>query len=200
MLTLADGLSCSRLAAVPCLGAAALAGAPRLFAAVLVAAVVTDALDGLVARRTRSTSERGAQLDSLADTVLLALAPLLAVWVYPALRSEALATAATIAVAIAIPPLAGALRWGRLPCYQSTLARVATAAVSLGLVGFVCLGWLRPMQWATALLVAAVIDEVAITCMLPFRVRPVANLFRAWRIAHDDIRARAALPALTPVP
>src|SRR5436190_20064732 len=67
----ADYLSFLRLLLVPLIWLVALQGQSRLVGVGLIAAGVTDALDGYLARRLGQVSTRGARLDAIADIVLL---------------------------------------------------------------------------------------------------------------------------------
>ena len=68
---MANWLSGARLAAAPLMLLLAARGLDRVCAAVLVAAGVTDALDGLIARLTGGATAFGARLDGAADAALL---------------------------------------------------------------------------------------------------------------------------------
>jgi phosphatidylglycerophosphate synthase len=70
-LQIADALSITRLLLIPVLWVAAHNGAGRLVGFGLLVAGATDFLDGYLARRLHQTSRRGAQLDSVADGLLL---------------------------------------------------------------------------------------------------------------------------------
>jgi cardiolipin synthase len=71
-LTVANQLTLLRLMAVPCVAFVLLAGREGLALALFVAAAVTDALDGLAARRLRAQTALGAMLDPVADKLLIA--------------------------------------------------------------------------------------------------------------------------------
>lgn len=72
MRLLANQLTAVRLALIPVLWALAILRRPVLVGTVLVLAALTDVLDGLVARRTRTATRFGAALDSVADHLLAA--------------------------------------------------------------------------------------------------------------------------------
>jgi phosphatidylglycerophosphate synthase len=71
-LSPADYLSLLRLVLVPVLWGLAILEMTRALGIVLAVAGLTDVLDGPVARRTGITSKYGAQLDSVADILLMA--------------------------------------------------------------------------------------------------------------------------------
>lgn len=73
LLTLANAISTARLVAAPFSLAAVLGGAWNLAAGIFVAAVVSDFLDGFVARRRGTVSALGGVLDHTADAVFVTL-------------------------------------------------------------------------------------------------------------------------------
>ena len=68
--TLPNQLTASRLALVPVLWGLALLGQPVWLGIGVMAASITDMLDGYLSRRWNQTSEFGARLDSIADHLL----------------------------------------------------------------------------------------------------------------------------------
>jgi phosphatidylglycerophosphate synthase len=109
---LPNSLSWTRLLLVPVLWLPAIAGQGRLVGVGLIIAGLTDFLDGYLARRLRQPSTRGAQLDALADTLLLLSA---AAWIellHPEILGEntvlLAATFATYVTALAV----GLVRFG----------------------------------------------------------------------------------------
>ncbi|HET8634669.1 MAG TPA: CDP-alcohol phosphatidyltransferase family protein [Gemmatimonadales bacterium] len=110
-----NAMSVLRIVLAVALVPAMLLGQRALFVAVLLLAFVTDAADGFLARWLNATSDRGHQLDSLGDYVLvLSLVPgLIVLW--PALlRSEAL-WIAPAACAYFAPTVWSLIRWRTVP-------------------------------------------------------------------------------------
>lgn len=85
---MANWLSGVRLGAGPLMVWLAALGSGRAAAAVLVLAGITDYLDGLIARRTKPASLVGAQLDAIADMVLLICATTSLVVLHPEIWAE----------------------------------------------------------------------------------------------------------------
>jgi len=71
MRRVADGLTLTRLAALPPLWALAVLGRPMELGIGLAVASSTDVLDGIAARRSGMVSRFGSQIDSLADVLLM---------------------------------------------------------------------------------------------------------------------------------
>jgi CDP-diacylglycerol---glycerol-3-phosphate 3-phosphatidyltransferase len=98
----ADILSWTRLLLLPILWVLALLGNGRLVGIGLVAAGVTDFLDGYLARRLGQATAAGARLDSLADNLLLLSALVWIELLHPEIaRENTILIAATFAVYLA---------------------------------------------------------------------------------------------------
>lgn len=164
---LADALSLSRLVFAPVLPVVALAGMTRTLIGLIVWGLVSDAIDGTVARLTGSTGERGARLDSICDVVFYAMAILGFVIAVPVARTELLATFAVTAVALVVPSVIGWLKFGAMPSYHTVLSRLVLAAFGLGLLVFVTTGVTWPFRLGAILALASAVDDVLITLLLP---------------------------------
>jgi Phosphatidylglycerophosphate synthase len=68
-MTVPNLLSCLRLGMIPVLLGIAWNGHPQLFLVLLVASLLTDLLDGFLARKLNQVSELGARLDRWADVI-----------------------------------------------------------------------------------------------------------------------------------
>lgn len=183
--TLPNALSAFRLAMVPVLGALAWADEPVLFLGGLAAALLSDVADGLVARRTRTTSELGARLDSAADLATYATLPLFAWWLWPGvLRAEAGFLAVAL-VAFALPIAVGLARFGRITSYHTWLAKLSAWLVGGSAFCLFSGGPSWPFRVATAVLVLEALEEIAITVVLPRWRTDVATLFHALQTEAD---------------
>ncbi len=99
---MADTLSWLRLLLIPLLWVLAVLGNGRIVGVGLVAAGVTDALDGFLARKLGQASSHGARLDSIADNLLLLSAMVWIELLHPEIaRENAALIAATFAAYVA---------------------------------------------------------------------------------------------------
>src|SRR5438132_526041 len=97
MITLPNLLSSVRLILVPVLLACAWSEWSRAFLFCLIGSLVTDMMDGLLARRLHQATSLGAKLDSWADLLTFLALPLCAWWLRPdVLRQEAVYISAGI--------------------------------------------------------------------------------------------------------
>lgn len=151
-VTLANALTGLRLAVVPVLVAAILAGAPSLAALVFAIAVATDVADGRIARRRSEASPLGGALDHAVDAafVTAGTAALASQGALPPLL-PALIAAAFVQYAVDSRTRAGGLRgsrlgrWNGIAYYVAVAVPIVRDAAGLGwpapaLVG--ALGWL----------------------------------------------------------
>lgn len=164
----------------------AYAGYARTFLICLGIALLTDLLDGFIARRLHATSAIGAKLDSLADlAITLAMLPCVW-WLRPdVVREEVVAIVVALCFYIAAQG-AGLVKFGRLPSYHTWAAKVAA---TLAAVAFVVIfaggpGWtLRLLMPFVAL---ACLEEIAITLVLRKWRADIPSLWHALRLRRES--------------
>jgi phosphatidylglycerophosphate synthase len=122
---IADAITWLRILLVPVIWVYALLGDGRVVGAGLIAAGVTDFLDGLVARRFGQSSSTGARLDLTADTLLLVSAVFWIGMMHPDVVSENVGLIAIAFLTYLVSVGVGVLNFRRLPnlhLYSSKLA------------------------------------------------------------------------------
>ena len=138
---------------------------PGLLAALYLAAGVTDALDGPLARRLGSAGPRGARLDSAADVLLFGAAT----WLVVRLLADAdpphlvaLLVAAGLVAGLKVSTVVvGVARFRRIVPRHTTANRVA------GLVVFTApllalVGWVEALWGVVAVAAVAAVDELVV--------------------------------------
>jgi len=128
---LPNALSGLRLAAVPALVAAAALGAGPVFTWILIPALISDALDGFIARRFRLESELGARLDSLADSLLFFSAVVGVSAFHREVIASHVAACALMVTAWLLENLAALLRYGRLSSFHTYASKAAGYLLAL---------------------------------------------------------------------
>ncbi len=160
-------ISALRLAATPVLVALAYFGQREAFAWLLVAALLSDILDGAIARYFGFTSELGARLDSMADLLLFGVAAY-GIWVFhPHVVSD---NAGIFFLVVGLwigGSLAGFLRYGRMASFHTFLSR-ATAYALGGFIAVLFLwGFNAWLFWTgVCLAVASQLEEFFLLAML----------------------------------
>lgn len=158
----------ARIACAPVLLWLALTGQERVFGLVLIAALLSDIVDGLVARLCRATSALGARLDSLADALLFPVAAVGA-WVFHAASLRPYGWLFVAVVTLALAEYVAALwRYGRLSSFHTYLSRASAYALGIFVGGLFVFGFVPWLMWlAVVLAVAASVEEFVLLWRLP---------------------------------
>lgn len=163
-----NALSVARILSTPVLVGLATSGLDTLFTWVLVAALLSDIADGLIARAFNLGSRLGALLDSIADTLLL-FASLYGAWVFhPDVVHEHWATGLLLVVVWIIENLAALFRYGRLSSFHTYLSKVAGYLLGI-FIGVLFVFGFQP--WLLYLAVGASVlgnlEEMLLLALLP---------------------------------
>jgi CDP-diacylglycerol--glycerol-3-phosphate 3-phosphatidyltransferase len=156
-----------RFVAAPLLLQLGWTGHPRAFLVVLGLAFLSDVLDGWLARRLGSASERGARLDSAADAAVFVTVPVAGWWLWPERVHPEAPVLAALAVSYALPIAAGWIKYGRLTNHHTWAGKAS--GWLLGIAGALLIVGASPwwLRAAVAIVVLADVEEVAITIVEP---------------------------------
>jgi phosphatidylglycerophosphate synthase len=166
-LTLPNALTASRIVSVPFLMLIAWQENHLAFIILLGAALLTDVFDGMLARKLNQAGPAGARLDSWADFCIYMSLPVCAWWLWPDIvRKEALFIVAVVASYI-LPIAYGSLKYGRMTSYHTRLAKISAVLMgpSILLMFSRITPW--PFRLFTLFPVAACIEELSMTTLLP---------------------------------
>jgi len=186
---LPNAISVARLVCVPLLAWLAWQGHASLFGPLFVAALVSDIVDGWIARRFGFASPRGARLDSLADTALF-LVSLYALWAFhPRVVIEYPLATASVAGLWILENVASLWRYGRLSSFHTYLSKAAAYALGIFLGWLFLFGFVQPlMASAVCLAVLASLEELALLALLPQWRTNVRGLWWVWRSSRSASR------------
>jgi CDP-diacylglycerol--glycerol-3-phosphate 3-phosphatidyltransferase len=179
-----NAISGARLLAAPVLLGAALQRNEELFKWLLLACLLSDILDGAIARVFHLRSRMGAFLDSTADMLVVYIA-LYAVYVFR--RAGVMPHAAAIAVIAGLYVLEGMAalcRYGRISSFHTILVRVSAFLQGIFIMALFFWGF---MDWIfTVMLVISVVayvEELALVALLPEWKADVRGLY--WVLRED---------------
>lgn len=165
---LPNAISIARLASTPVLVWLAWTSRETAFTWLLIAALASDGVDGMLARAFGWTSRIGSLLDSVADAALM-LTSAYGVWVFhPYVFTEYGVIIWTLIALWALEHLVALFRYRRLSSFHTALVRYGVLVFSVFLVvlflfGFV--GWLFYLSVMFSL--AAVLEQLAMIALLP---------------------------------
>jgi CDP-diacylglycerol--glycerol-3-phosphate 3-phosphatidyltransferase len=186
LLTLPNTLSFSRILAVPLLFYLAWTGQSRLFLLALFCSLMTDALDGFLARKGKQASQLGAHLDSWGDFAIYATLPICAWWLWPDLiRQEAFLVIVAMASYL-IPVVVGFVKFGRLTSYHTWGAKLTGVFMSAGVLLLFALGMAWPFRIAAMVLALSALEEIAMTIILEQWQPNIPTVWHAIRFARQQ--------------
>ena len=189
---LANRLTASRLLAGPLLVWAAAYGWRGPFLVVLALALLSDAVDGWLARRRNEASELGARLDSWADLSLAVCGVGGGVWLFgDVVRGEAAFIGLFVASWL-LPIFVAWIKYRRLPSYHSRLAKLAAVVAGPGAVVLLAGG--SPWLFRVAALLTAIEagEEIAMTAVLRSWHANVPGLRQALALRRAELSAPTA--------
>jgi phosphatidylglycerophosphate synthase len=178
-------LSAARLVMMPAALVAAIAGSRFWFVILLVTSLVTDALDGYLARRLKAESDFGRKLDSAADYLLLltGIAGIALLW--PVLMHRELPWVIAGLASFFAVVVYGFVRLGRAPCYHTWAAKALAVGLALALVPLLAEWTPLPFRVVMALQVLGSIEEIVIALLVPWREGEVATVWHALKLRRE---------------
>lgn len=180
-------LSGVRIALMPAVLSVAIAGSRFWFVVLIAASLLTDALDGFLARRLNAFTDFGRKLDSAADYLVMVtgLAGIALLWPEIVRRELAWVVAGLAAFFLVI--VYGFVRLGRAPCYHTWASKAGVIACALSLVPLLTEVSAVPWHAAIVLLIAAAIEELAIAMLVPSHVGEVATVWHAVQLRRESM-------------
>lgn len=186
MAQLPNLVSAARIALMPAVLTAAMAGSRRWFVVLLGASLLTDALDGFLARKLNAFSDFGRKLDSVADyiTLFIGLGGIALLW--PDIVHRELPWIGAGLVAFFAAVVYGLVRLGRAPCYHTWAAKAGAVACALSLVPLLAEWTAVPFHVVIVLQVLSGAEEVAIAILVPWHVGEIRTVWHAWRLRRES--------------
>ncbi|MCX7092330.1 MAG: CDP-alcohol phosphatidyltransferase family protein [Methylobacter sp.] len=143
------------------------------FMELLAITFLTDLLDGMTARLTGQVTQFGATLDSWADVITYLTIALCCWWLWPEVVSKERLYVGLIVASCLLPAVVGFFKFGRFTSYHTWAVKIAAAAMGLTLYVLFLGGPPWPFRAAAILCIAAAVEEMVITLLLP---EPESNL------------------------
>jgi CDP-diacylglycerol--glycerol-3-phosphate 3-phosphatidyltransferase len=179
-----NALSAFRIASVPLLLGLAFQGAQHAFLVLFALGLLSDALDGPLARRLGQAAPFGARLDQWGDFALWASLPLAAWWLWPEIiRRETWYVVLAVSCMV-LPTAIAFLKYRAVPGYHTWSVKLGAIAMGIAvpLLLLFDVGW--PFRVAALFQLACAADELGITLLSPECRNDVPSVFHAAREPH----------------
>ena len=186
-----NAISAARLAATPVLLYLAVMRSRESFAWLLLACLLSDILDGLIARAFRLRSALGAVLDSVADMAVVALS-LIGLFIFQMefLRANALPLSAPIAL-YGLDVACALWRYGRISSFHTVLVRISAYLQGTFIMWLFFWG---PASWLLYVMIGvtcvAYLEEMALMALMPDWTTDVRGIY--WVLRKREPKAAAA--------
>lgn len=174
-------LSAARLVSVIPLLAFAWAERPLPFLLLLLLAIVSDAVDGWVARRFNAQTALGVRLDSLADYAIYIAVPLGGWWLWPEIVVRELFWFALVVLGYLLPGAVALLRFNRLAAYHTWSAKAAVVVLAIAVMVLFAGGPAWPLHLGAPLALLAGLEQTAITLVVDRARDELPTIVHAWR-------------------
>ena len=179
MLNIPNSLSLFRIMAAPFLLLAGWFDKPTHFFILFGLMLLSDALDGIIARLLNQTSELGARLDSYGDILTYLTTPLAAWWLWPELIKNELHYIFAAIILYVFPALFSLVKFGKLASYHTWITKVSAVLMSAGVV--LLLGFENNLLFHIAIyfLVIEMVENIVITLILPEQKTDIHSIWHA---------------------
>jgi CDP-diacylglycerol--glycerol-3-phosphate 3-phosphatidyltransferase len=143
--------------------------------------LLSDLLDGVLARWLGLESDFGARLDQWGDFALWASFAVGAIWLWPEIVRREAPYAVLAVTCLLLPTAVAYAKYRSVPGYHTRLAKLTSVLMGIAapLLLIFDLAW--PFRVAALSLVLSAIDELAITCLLPECRHDVSSVLDALR-------------------
>jgi CDP-diacylglycerol--glycerol-3-phosphate 3-phosphatidyltransferase len=179
--TIPNLLSGIRLLCVPLLLLLAWYQQATGFLVLLAIAFLSDALDGILARRLGQESKLGSRLDSWADVAVYAALPISAWWLWPDIVRREAPFVIAVVLSYTAPALGGLLKYGVFTSYHTWSVKLAALLMAPASIILFAGGPAWPFHWVTPVCVVAGLEELLITLLTPEHRSNVRSLWHVWR-------------------
>lgn len=173
-----NAISMARVVATPVLIFLALTDREEAFTWLLLAAFISDIVDGLIARSFSITSMLGSRLDTLADTLLWPAA-IFGIWIFhPEVMTEHWLVIVLVLGLWAIEMIVAWLRYGKLTSFHAYTIRVSVYGFGIFIMSLFLWGlqpWL--LYVASAFNMLGNVESLIIMALLPEWTSDVRGLY-----------------------
>lgn len=181
MVTVPNLLSAFRLVCVPVLLLLAWCGSSTAFLILFAIGLVSDVLDGILARRLGQVTDVGARLDQWGDFALWAVLPVGGWWLWPHVIVREAAYAILAVACMLVPTAIAYAKYGAVPGYHTWSVKFGAIFMGLGVALLLVFDFPWPFRIAAVFQLVCAADELGITLLSPVCLHDVPSAFHAAR-------------------
>ena len=181
-MTIPNLLSLFRIVAAPFLLLAGWFEMPKIFFILFGLMLLSDALDGFIARILDQSSQLGARLDSYGDILTYLTTPVAAWWLWPDLMKEELYYIIAAIIIYILPAFFSLVKFGKLASYHTWITKVSAVLMSVGVVLLLGFEYKLVFHIAVYFLLIEMVENIAITMILPHQKSDIHSIWHAWRV------------------
>lgn len=151
------------------------------FFGVLLLAIFTDVLDGLLARILNQATTLGSHLDSWGDFIIYSTMAICAWILWPDIMLRERLYFITIILSFTLPVLIGLIKFHAIISYHTWSVKLAVAITTISYILLFAeiLDW--PFRIATLFCIYAAMEEIAITLLIPHQRVNVKTVWQTLR-------------------
>ena len=181
LLNIPNSLSLFRIIAAPFLLLSGWFDMPNLFFILFGLMLLSDVLDGIIARILDQTSDLGARLDSYGDILTYLTTPLAAWWLWPDVIKEELYYIIAAIIIYISPAVFALVKFGKLSSYHTWITKLSAVLMSAGVV--MLLGFENNLLFHIAIyfLVIEMVENIVITIILSKQKSDIHSIWHAWK-------------------
>lgn len=180
-------ISGTRIALMPVVLMMAVAGSRAWFAGLLAFALMTDALDGYLARRLNAFSDIGRTLDSLADYMMLltGIAGIALLW--PEMMRRELPWVVSGLGAFFAVLVYGYARFGKPLSYHTWATKALAFLLAVSLMPLLGDWSPWPFRAVIVLQIGSALEQLFIASIVPSHQAEMPTLWHAWRMRRESM-------------
>lgn len=180
-MNLPNLLSAFRIACVPLLLALAWNGATGSFLTIFGLGLISDVLDGALARRLGQESDFGARLDQWGDFALWLALPFSAWWLWPEMVLRESAYIVLAVVCMVLPTTIAYARYRAVPGYHTWSVKIGAILMGIAVPLLLLFDVALPFRFAALFQLVCGVDELGITLLLRECQHDVPSVLHAMR-------------------
>lgn len=181
-INIPDALSLSRILAAPFLLVASYYGSENLFFILFSLMLISDVLDGYLARKLHQCSRVGSALDSIGDYLTYLSVPFATWWLWPEIIKEESSYIAAVITLFMLPGIFGFIKFRQMITYHTWMSKIMAVFMSMSIVMLLFVKEPLLFHIAVFVLVLEALENILITLVLK---KPQTNVRSLWHVLRQ---------------